>query len=216
MKEEQKYDKAKYAIKLCITICVFTLGIAILCYGCRLRDLGINENATWSLWYNYLSPFIAFANVVAFAGLTIALYYGEDNRQKTHERINIQNTIINKLQLIEKDFSIKEKELRSNPNMIDVYSVYISLYKYAHYFKHLPKLSILSTKEHEDAIQVLKKIEEIREIFINFYSKHDKNHNITEEEKQDLAYQLNYLSAYLEEFEISIIQDIALSVDGPK
>ena len=198
------------------SICVLLIAGSTLFYICYIH--GVDEGGNvWSSWYNYVSPFIAIANVAAFLGLTIAIFLGDDKRQKTQEQAKVQNIIINKLQIIEKELSQQEKILRKNGKIQDVYTIYILLYRFTYYFKALPDLVIFSSKpkEKEDAIQVLNKIEEVKKVFIDFYQNNKGNDTLKENKKQDLAYELNFLSAYIEEFEISIIQDISQNVVEP-
>ena len=187
-------------------------------YFCRMHS---SCHESWGTWYNFLSPYIAIANIIAFIGLTVAIYSGESTRQTKHEQVNIQNTIISKLQYIEKDLALVEKILRSdNAGLQDVYTTYIILYRHTHYFSILPDLSILSQREYEKKIakEVLERIEATREVFIKFYNDHkdEENFLFTHEMKHDLAYHINYLTAHLEEFEISIIQDISITIEEPK
>ena len=180
----RKKCKIECIIKWCVAICVLLIAGSTLFYICYIH--GVDEGGNvWSSWYNYVSPFIAIANVAAFLGLTIAIFLGDDKRQKTQEQ--------------------------------DVYTIYILLYRFTYYFKALPDLVIFSSKpkEKEDAIQVLNKIEEVKKVFIDFYQNNKGNDTLKENKKQDLAYELNFLSAYIEEFEISIIQDISQNVVEP-
>lgn len=218
MSQQDKYDKAKYAIKLCMMICAFIIGGALMFYFCRMHSIC---NESWQTWYNFLSPYIAIANIIAFIGLTVAIYLGESTRQTKHEQVNIQNTIIAKLQRVENDLAVAEKTLRSdNVGLQDVYTTYIILYRHTHYFNLLPDLSILSQREQERKIakDVLKRIEATRDVFIKFYNDHKTEDKFlfTHEMKHDLAYHINYLTAHLEEFEISIIQDISITIEEPK
>lgn len=215
----QSNNKIECIIKWCAAFCILSIAGGILYYFCHFHCITSENRITWDIWYNYLSPIIAIANVGAFLGLTIAIYKGDEQRQKTHEHINIQNTILTKLQIIEQDLSQKEERLRGNSNNQDIYTIYISLYKHVYYFKSLPELAILTSrlKVRDDAKQVFDKIVEVREIFIKAYQDHkSENKEPTDDEKQDLAYHLNYLLAAIEELEMSIIQDISLSVEYPK
>jgi len=211
--------EARCAIALCVIVCV---SLIVWCCGYfynHLNDFAPKDEAL-SNWYNFASPIIAIANVLAFIGLTIAIYMGESNRQKTHEHINIQNTIISKLQIVEKDLALKEQALRKNSVDVQVlYTIYVSLYRYENYFKDLPTLSILANRkaEKEEAEKVLR---QIRDIADAFYEKYDGSKNnqqsLSIADVKPLIGKLNYLIAFIEEFEMSIIQDISSNVENPK
>lgn len=211
--------EARCAIALCVIVCV---SLIVWCSGYfynHLNDFAPKDEAL-SNWYNFASPIIAIANVLAFIGLTIAIYMGESNRQKTHEHINIQNTIISKLQIVEKDLALKEQALRKNSVDVQVlYTIYVSLYRYENYFKDLPALSILANRkaEKEEAEKVLR---QIRDIADAFYEKYDGSKNnqqsLSIADVKPLIGKLNYLIAFIEEFEMSIIQDISSNVENPK
>lgn len=213
MKKIKANNEARCAIIICALICTIVVGGALGCYFLHLH-MGDNN---WSKWYNFTSPFIAIANVIAFMVLTIAIYIGEDTRSKTHEQSNIQNTIIHKLQKIEKELAQSEELLRKGSvNVQNVYTIYIMLYRYANYFKNLPSLSILKIRKEEkkNATEILKQIEKTRDIFINHYMSLKQQHKEYSDSNdcKPLARELNYLIAYFEEFEISILQDISISV----
>ena len=208
--------KIECVIKWCVAVCVFLIVGCTLFYFCQIHEAD-NVSERWSNWYNYISPFIAIANVAAFLGLTIAIFIGEEQRQKTHEQINLQNTIINKLQKIEVELSQSEKTLREyHVNIQSIYSIYIMLYRYANYFKNLPSLSILKTRKEEkkNASEVLAQIEKTRNLFISIYKefREQEKKEVGRDKCKPLAKELNFLIAYLEEFEISILQDISINV----
>ena len=211
--------EARCAIALCVIACV---SLIVWCCGYfynHLNDFAPKDEAL-NNWYNFASPIIAIANVLAFIGLTIAIYIGESSRQKTHEHVNIQNTIISKLQIVEKDLALKELALRKNNIDVQVlYTIYVALYRYENYFKDLPTLSILANRkaEKEEAEKVLR---QIRDIADAFYEKYDGNKNnqqsLSIADVKPLIEKLNYLIAFIEEFEMSIIQDISSNVENPK
>jgi len=216
-------NKIECIIKWCVALCFFLIVGGLCYYLCHLRGVDIEEGSLCAIWYNYLSPFIAIANVIAFIGLTIAIYVGEDQRQKMHEQINIQNAIIDKLQSIERDLTLKEETFRKEKSTLnDVYSIYIAIYRYANFFKDLPSLSILETRkdEKENASKVLEQVNATQKLFIDYYKEHKANISrqgeINDDDKRPLLRQLNFLMGYIEEFEISILQDISLHIDQPE
>ena len=172
---------------------------------------------SYAVWYNFISPLIAIINVIAFIGLTVAIYKGESDRQKKHEQINIQNTIISKIQQIEKELSEGEIGLRRGSVEIQqLYTIYISLYKIENYLKDLPKISLLQTRKalKENAEKIEKQTTQARDMFICQYQKIKSSgkSSVNSSECVDMSKKLNLVIAYLEEFEMSIIQDISLNI----
>ena len=213
--------EARCAIALCVIACV---SLIVWCCGYfynHLNDFAPKDEAL-NNWYNFASPIIAIANVVAFIGLTIAIYIGESDRQKKHEQVNIQNTIITKLQHIEKELTTGEAALRAGSvKVMHFYTIYLMLYRYENYFKNLPSLALLEKRkeEKENASKIVKQVIEGRDLFLSEYKalKEASREYIDSNDCKPLAKKLNLIIAYLEEFEMSIIQDISLTVlDEPK
>ena len=216
MNQQNKYDQAKYAIKLCMMICAFIIGGALMYYFCRMH---LSCHESWETWYNFLSPYIAIANIIAFIGLTVAIYWGESARQAKHEQVNIQKTIIKKIQQVEIDLATQAKILYKKETLrIDIYSIYISLYGYAYYFINLPEIPLLESdaQRKKDAEEVLEQIKQTRDLFIGCYMKYDDTTQINEIDRRSLARKLNILLAYLEVFEMSIINNISMDVVEPQ
>ena len=216
MNQQNKNDKVKYAIKLCSMICAFVIVGALMYYFCRMH---MASNDSWATWYNFSSPYIAIANIIAFIGLTVAIYLGENSRQAKHEQINIQKTIIKKIQQIEIDLAVQTKILYKEETLrIDIYPIYISLYKYAYYFKNLPKIPIIDSdnQRKKDAEEMLEQFNKTRDQFIRCYMKYDDTTQINEIDRRNLALKMNILLAYLEVFEMSIINNISLDVVEPQ
>ena len=216
MKAKKIHNEARCAIALCVIVCI---SLIVWCGGYffnHLSDLAPEYN--WlSNWYNFASPIIAIANVVAFIGLTIAIYIGESDRQKKHEQINIQNTIISKIQQIEKELSEGEIGLRKGSVEIQqLYTIYISLYKIENYLKDLPKISLLQTRKalKENAEKIEQQTTQARDMFICQYQKLKSTGRVFVDSSEcvEMSKKLNLVIAYLEEFEMSIIQDISLNI----
>lgn len=180
------------------------------------------QNEALGNWYNFSSPIIAIANVLAFIGLTIAIYIGERDQQKTHEKINIQNTILSKLQHVEEELAAKDLSLRTGSvKVMHLYTIYIVLYRYENYFKNLPSLSILKKRkeEKENAEKIVQQVKEGKDMFLSKYQNFKQNDRcfIDSSECKDLANKLNLIIAYLEEYEMSILQDISITIlENPK
>lgn len=213
MKRTELNIEARCIIILCILLCIIFVAGPILHYYLHMR----NDDAQWCIWYNFVSPFVAIANVIVFGGLTIAIYKGETLRQKTHEQVNIQNIIINKLQHIEKELVTEESALREGKiKVMHFYTIYISLYRYENYFKNMPSLAILKKRRDvkENASQIVQQVVAGRDLFLDEYKKYNKlgKDEVDSNDCKPLAKKLNLIIAYLEEFEMSIIQDISLTV----
>lgn len=219
MRKSKRHSETRCLIILCTLLCVIFIAGPVIHYCFHLHS---NDNNQWMVWYNFVSPFIAIANVIAFVGLTIAIYKGESERQKAHEQVNIQNTIITKLQQIEKDLTLEEYELRSGSvKVMHFYTIYLLLYRYENYFKQMPSLALLKKREDEkeNAAKIIQQVIEGRDLFINEYKKYQEQRReyVDSNDCKTLARKLNLIIAYLEEFEMTIIQDISLTVlDEPK
>lgn len=210
-------NEARCAIIICSLVCVITIGSAV---GYYFYHMSIYD-ADWSEWYNFTSPFIAVANVLAFIGLTVAIYIGESRRQKAQEQAKIQNAIIAKLQIMEKELSLKEESFREWKNIKakDLYEIYIPLYRCSNYLKKLPEIFLFEHKEEErkDAKQVFEQILNTRNLFGDKYQEAcaKKTKKVSGSVAQELSRQLNLSIAYLEEFEISVLQYISFDIDNP-
>ena len=218
---KQSNSEAKCAIALCVVVCI---SLIFWCCGYFYNHLNqlTPQNEALGNWYNFSSPIIAIANVLAFIGLTIAIYIGERDQQKTHEKINIQNTILSKLQHVEEELATKELSLRTGSvNVMHLYTIYIVLYRYENYFKNLPSLSILKKRkeEKENAEKIVQQVKEGKDMFLSNYQNFKQNDRcfIDSSECKDLANKLNLIIAYLEEYEMSILQDISITIlENPK
>lgn len=219
MKKSKQNNEARCQIILCTLLCIIFIAGPILHYCFCLHS---NDSTQWMVWYNFVSPFIAIANVIAFVGLTIAIFLGESERQKAHEQVNIQNTIITKLQQIEKDLTLAESALRSGSvKVMHFYTIYLLLYRYENYFKQMPSLALLKKRkeEKENAAKIVQQVVEGRDMFINEYKRYVEQSRkvVVSNDCKLLARKLNLIIAYLEEFEMTIIQDISLTVlEEPK
>ena len=218
---KQSNSEAKCAIALCVVVCI---SLIFWCCGYFYNHLSqlAPQNEALGNWYNFSSPIIAIANVLAFIGLTIAIYIGERDQQKTHEKINIQNTILSKLQYVEEELAAKELSLRTGSvKVMHLYTIYIVLYRYENYFKNLPSLSILKKRkeEKENAEKIVQQVKEGKDMFLSKYQNFKQNDRcfIDSSECKDLANKLNLIIAYLEEYEMSILQDISITIlENPK
>ena len=218
---KQSNSEAKCAIALCVVVCI---SLIFWCCGYFYNHLSqlAPQNEALGNWYNFSSPIIAIANVLAFIGLTIAIYIGERDQQKTHEKLNIQNTILSKLQHVEEELAAKELSLRTGSvKVMHLYTIYIVLYRYENYFKNLPSLSILKKRkeEKENAEKIVQQVKEGKEMFLSKYQnfKQNERYFIDSSECKDLANKLNLIIAYLEEYEMSILQDISITIlENPK
>lgn len=210
-------NEAKCAIVLCVIVCIGLIAWSVWYYFDTLQTL-TGEKVSFKNWYNFASPILAIANIIAFIGLTVAIYIGESGRQKNHEKVSIQKTIINKVQIVEIDLKEQTKILyKEDIKRIEIYDIYISLYRYFYYFKNLPDIPILESDDqrHKDAKEILEQITQTRDLFIKFYNKYDDSTIIVENDRRQLAIKLNVLIAYLEAFEISIINNISFDIVEP-
>ena len=221
MKANNIHIEARCAIALCVIVCISLIVWSGGYFFNHLSEWAPEYN--WlSNWYNFASPIIAIANVTAFIGLTIAIYIGESDRQKKHEQVNIQNTIIAKLQIIEKELVTEELALRAGSvKVMHFYTIYLMLYRYENYFKNLPSLALLEKRkeEKENASKIVKQVVEGRDLFLAKYKtlKEENREYIDSNDCKPLAKKLNLIIAYLEEFEMSIIQDISITIlEEPK
>lgn len=221
MMKKKRNNEAKCAIALCVVVCI---SLIVWCGGYFYNHLSqlAPQNEALSNWYNFSSPIIAIANVLAFIGLTIAIYIGESDRQKTHEQFNIQNTIISKLQYIERELASNELTLRTGSvRVMHLYTIYIVLYRCENYFKNLPSLSIIEKRkeEKENAAKIVKQVQEGQAMFLKGYQQFKQQNRdfIDSSECKEMANKLNLITAYLEEYEMSILQDISINIiENPK
>ncbi len=212
MTQNKRYDKAKCAIKLCIVICAFSIGGALLYYCNALH--GVTNNTSWDTWYNFLSPIIAIANIIAFIGLTAAIYYGETKRQEQFEKTHIEETILTKICYIEQKLTEVEKELRTSaPALPTVYTAYIIVYRARYYFEKLNTIEILGETEKTDAADMLESLKNMEEEMARSYNTHkDNNTQYTLEEGKQLSKQLNHLTGKLNMMEADMMQQMAKNI----
>ena len=118
--------------------------------------------------------------------------------------------------------TLEEYELRSGSvKVMHFYTIYLLLYRYENYFKQMPSLALLKKREDEkeNAAKIVQQVIEGRDLFINEYKKYQEQRReyVDSNDCKTLARKLNLIIAYLEEFEMTILQDISLTVlDEPK
>lgn len=212
MTQTKHYDKAKYAIKLCIVVCAFSIGGGLLYYCNALH--GMQEDVQWGVWYNFMSPIIAVANIVAFIGLTAAIYYGESKRQKQFEKTHIEESILTKIYYIEQKLTEAEKDLRTAaPKLAQVYTAYIIVYRARYYFETLNKIETLSESEKTDAENLFKSFQQVEDDMAKSYKDHkDNNKEYTEDDGKQLSKPLNHLTGKLNMMEAVIMQQMAKNI----
>lgn len=215
MIHNKKYNIAKCTIKFCIVLCAFFIVGALLYYFNYLHEAVKAHDETWDLWYNFLSPIIAIANVIAFIGLTAALFFGEREQHRQRERIHISESILTKIYSIEQELSISEKALRSqNVSLIDIYSAYIAVYRAHYYFETLHSISTLSEEEKE-AMQVLRDAflqteNQMAIIYEAQKKKSNKSSMVTE--ARECAQSICHLTGMLNMMEANMMQQMANNI----
>lgn len=211
----QNSSKAQCIIKICIVLCAFFVVGSILYYFNYLHAVTGEESKTFNVWYNFLSPIIAIANVVAFIGLTVAIIYGESSRHKQREKIHIADSILNKIYYIEQEFSKAELDLRkNNPSLLDVYSAYIAVYRARNYFQHLLTVSTLGETEKEDVKDMFDVFKELEQQLAASYEQHKaQNIQYTKQDTNTFSQQLNHITGMLNIIEAEMMEQMAKHIE---
>lgn len=214
--QKNRPNKATCIAKLCIVLCAFFVISAVLYYFNYLHNATEAECTSWGVWYNFTSPVIAIANIIAFIGLTMAIIFGENSQHEQREKIHIADNILTKLYQIEKELAEMEKELRSvAPDMPVVYSAYLVLYRARYYFGTLHTIDTLSEKEKSEAKDLRDAFADVEREIAASYSEH-KNTNtpFTLDEGKHFSKGLNRLTAMLNMMEADMMQQMAKTIGG--
>lgn len=211
-----KYDisNAKCVIKLCVVLCAFFIGSALWYYFNYLHTTCSDENILGT-WYNFLSPIIAVANIVAFIGLTAAIFFGENSQHQQREKIHIEDAMLSKLYNIERDLVNVDTDLRlQDPSIKNVYSAYLVVYRGRYYFEQLKEVETLSEDEKADAGDMRDAFEEKERQLRESYILHRNNGNpYSEDEIRSFTKSINHLIGMLNMMETHIMQQMAKSVN---
>lgn len=216
MRKPRMKNEARCAIVVCTLLCLLVMGGALGYYFQNLHETSQPARTEWNVWYNFLSPIIAFGNILAFIGLTVAIYMGESQRQQQFEKTHIEGTIIAKIYQIEQALAESEKDLRTQPpTLSSVYTAYIVVYRAHYYFETLHTIETLSDLEKADAKDVLDIFQRAEEEIARSYQAHKNDHTPhTQQEGIDLAQLLNHLTGKLNMMEADMMQQMAKNI-GP-